>query len=159
MGQRESQYVSVSDFADGMDAVGSSGAMVYIANIIYGLALLAVAAVGALYFLKKFMNLPYYDKFIASKLNYRPTFMMGVLGAGGSILQMFLYLFASAKRGAFGFSVKMSAGVNWTTWLLLVIFAGVLAYDMLVLAEKKPVAAPAEEQTETFVESNPFYKS
>lgn len=156
MGRSHSEYSSVSDFADEMDIMDSSAAAVYIGNIFFGLACLGVAAIGALYFLKKFQNMPYYDQFIGSKLKYRPAFMMGALGAAGAILQMIIYLlFARARRGGFGLSVTLSAGVNWTTWLLLVFFAVIAIVDKFLLEEKPapaPVEAPAQEQAETPVE-------
>lgn len=136
-GYKESQYVSVGD-SEGMGGI----AMVYVGNILFGLALLAIAAVGALYFLKKFMNMPYYDQFIAKFVKFRPTFMMGALGVVGAILQMIFYLFC---RESF-MGVKVTVGVNWTTWLLLIVFAAVFAFDMLVLGkEEKAEAQIAEE--------------
>ena len=146
MGERESEYISVSDFAEGMDSMDSSAATVYIGNIIFGLACLAVAAIGVLYFLKVFKNMPYYDQFIGSKLQYRPAFMMGALGAGGALLQMIFYLFCSTKMGFGRFSIKLSAGVNWTTWLMLVLFAALAVVDKFVLEEKQTPAP--EEQAE-----------
>lgn len=137
----ESEYISVSDAADTLDEADSSAAPIYIGNIIFGLTCLAAAAIGILYFLKVFKNMPQYDQFIASKVKAGPLCMMGALGAAGAILQFILYLFCGVSESMFGYKIKISFGVNWTTWMMLVIFAGVAAFDYFVLnkKEKEPV--------------------
>lgn len=142
-GYHKSQYVSVGD-SEGMSGIG----MVYVGNILFGLALLAVAAIGVLYFLKKFKNMPYYDQFIGSKLPFRPAFMMGALGAAAAILQMIFYLFC--RESLMG--IKATVSVNWTTWLLLVIFAALAAFDKFVLEAQEKALLAQEEVLEAPVE-------
>lgn len=146
MGQTRSESASgsVSDVADGLDAMGGSFAMGYIGNIIYGLAFLVVAAIGALYFLKVTKNMPYYDQYIAkyvAKLPGGPLFAMGVIGAVGCVLQFLLYLFCGVDKTqtVFGQTVgtSISVSVGWTTWLMLVLSAVLVVLDMFVLNKKK----------------------
>ena len=141
LGRSESQYVSVAE-SEGLSGI----AMVYVGNIIFGLACLAIAAIGVLYFLKKFKNMPYYDQFIASKLKYRPAFMMGALGVVGALLQMIMYLFCGEKM----YGMRASVSVNWTTWLLLVIFAIVAVADKFVLEAKEKAQLAQEQAAESF---------
>lgn len=142
MGQTRSESTSgsVSDIADGLDAMGGSFAMGYIGNIIYGLAFLVVAAIGALYFLKVTKNMPYYDQYIAkytAKLPGGPLFAMGVIGAVGCVLQFLLYLFCGAEQNMGIASASISVSVGWTTWLMLVLSAVLVVLDMFVLNKKK----------------------
>lgn len=136
MGLSESNYVSVSDAADAMDSYDSSAVTIYIGNILFGLANLAVAAIGILYFLKVSQNKPYYDQFIGSKIKFRPAFLMGLLGAVGAILQVIMYLFCSAGGSSWGVKMKVSFGVNWTTWMMLVIFVGIAVLDKFYLEKQ-----------------------
>ena len=135
-GEKESNYTSVSETIDGLETLDGSFAAGVIGNILFGLANLGIAAIGALYFLKVAKNMPFYDKFIGSKLKFGPVFIMGALGAVGALLQVILYLFCTAKLSFFGITMKVSCGVNWTTWLLFAIYAVLAAADKLVLDKK-----------------------
>ncbi len=132
----ESEYGTVSEAAEMLDESDSSAAPIYIGNIIFGLTNLAVAAIGIFYFLKINKNMPYYDNFIGSKLSLRPAFMMGALGAIGVILQFILYLFSGVSESFMGVTVDLSIGINWTSWVLLVIYGGIAALDKFVLEKK-----------------------
>lgn len=123
------EYMSVSDFADDL---GGGAAFVYIGNILFGLLNLAAAAVGILYFLKVNNKVPYYDQYIGRMLPFRPGFMMGIAVAGGAFLQMFTYLFCRIVAW------HDKLGVNWTTWVILVIFGGLALLDKFLLEEKNP---------------------
>ena len=135
--QSESNYVTVSEAADALDSSDSSAAAIYIGNIIFGLANLAVAAIGALWFLKVFKNMPLYDQFIGSKLKFRPAFMMGGIGAIAVVLQFILYLFCGASESVWGFTYEISFGINWTSWLMFVIFVVIAVFDKFVLEKKE----------------------
>ena len=146
MGQSRSQSTSasVSDTAKALEAMGGGFGMGYVGNIIYGLAFLVVAAIGALYFLKTTQNMPYYDQYIAKytgKLPGGPLFAMGVIGAAGCVLQFVLYMFCGIDKTQtiMGQTVgtSISVGVSWTTWLMLVLSAGIAALDFFVLNKKK----------------------
>lgn len=133
MSETETESMPVSEAAEGLEELEGGPAAIYIGNILFGLACLATAAIGVLYYLKQTKNMPYYDQYIGSKLKFTPMFIMGALGAAGAVLQVILYLFAGASEDYF----KVSVGVNWTTWLMLVIFAGVAVLDMFVLNKKE----------------------
>ena len=128
-GRSDTNTVSVSDCKN-MDG----SAMLYVGNILFGLANLAVAAIGILYFLKITQNKPFYDQYIGSKLKFRPGFLMGAIGA---VLQVICYLFCGSSESAMGITAKASIGVSWTTWMMLVIFAGVAVYDKFVLEKQQ----------------------
>jgi len=136
-GKSASEYTSVSDTADGLELLDGSAATVYIGNIFFGLTCLAAAAIGVLYFLKVTQNKPLYDQYIAKKLNFGPLFLMGGLGAIGVVLQFILYLFAGASGKMYGMKYSVSCGINWTSWMMLVIFAGIAAFDFFVLNKKE----------------------
>lgn len=150
-GEREADYASVSDAAEAMDDMDSSAATIYIGNILFGLANLGVAAVGALYFLKAQMGMPYYDKYIGKPLKSRPMFLMGVLAAAGSALQVIFYMFCRiSEKVPVGYSssgklkkekMVFSFGVNWTTWVILGFAIGMILLDKFVLEKKKNSAA------------------
>ena len=103
----------------------------------------AVAAVGALYFLKVAQNKPFYDQYIGKNLKgLNPGFAMGVVGAGAAVLQFVLLLFTSLKETIeypfYGeVTIKMSVSVPWLTWLALVVFAALAAVDFLVVNKKE----------------------
>ena len=105
---------------------------VYVGNLIFGLSCLGAAAIGALYFLKVFMKMPYYDQLLAKWMKFRPAFVMGALVAAGAVMQLVMYLYVPL------------IGVNWTTWLMLVLFAAIAVVDKFVLEEKK---APVQFET------------
>ena len=136
MGMSQTNYVSVSDAADAAGSYGTSAATIYIGNILFGLANLAVAAVGVLYFLKVTQNKPFYDQFIGSKIKFRPGFLMGIVGAAGALLQVIMYLFCGASGSAMGIKMSFSFGVNWTTWVLLVAFVGLAVLDKVYLEKQ-----------------------
>ena len=129
----ESNYVSMSEAADAID---SSIAM-YIGNIVFGLASLAAAAIGILYFLKAYKNMPLYDQYIGSKVKFRPAFMMGALVAAGVVWQFIMYLFCGDSQTVFGYTMELSFGINWTSWVMLVIFGAVAVADKVVLEKSE----------------------
>ena len=133
-GDKETNYISVSEAAEMMEWANSFIAPVYIGNIIFGIACLAAAAIGILYFLKMNNNMPYYDQYIGKVVKLRPALMMGALVVAGAIVQNLAYLLCTAK----GWGITIMLGVNWTTWLLLVLFAAFAVVDKFVLEEKKP---------------------
>ena len=132
-GNSKTDSGSVSDAADTLDQMGSSGTMLYVGNILFGITCLLAGAIGLLYYLKIAQNNPMYDQYIGSKLKFRPAFMMGILGAAGAVLQVICYLFCSASQ----YGIKVSISVNWTTWMMLVVFAGIAVFDKFVLEKKE----------------------
>ncbi len=118
-----SSSVTVSDLYDG-------GTMFMISNILYGLILLASAAVAVLYGLKDMKNMPYYDQFLAKlPLANKPLVLAGGAAAVGGILQFILYM-TESEGGA-------SVSISWMSWVMIVLGAALVCVDMLVINKKK----------------------
>ena len=137
MGQKETSYGKLSEVAEAWKQMDKSLACAYIGNILFGIVNLAIAAVGALYFLKKQSNMPYYDQFVGKYLKVKnPAFYMGVAGVVGALLQVIFFAFCgiSQSMSSFGMSVsmKMSIGIPWLNWVALAIYAIVGAMGFLV---------------------------
>lgn len=139
-GESESEYITASEMADTLEQVDRSFIPGYLGNIIFGVACLGGAAIGILYALKIFMAMPYYDQYInqyvTKFIQQGPLFLMGALGAVGAVFQMLTYFLCRGKLSFWGSSIKITSGVNWTTWMMLALFAGMIAVDMLVLNKK-----------------------
>lgn len=140
----ESEYVSVSDVADLMEMADFTAVPIYLGNIIFGLLCLIAGAIGALYFLKSFKNMEYYDKYVAKRVK-APLRSMSILVTVGAILQTLLYLLCTLSVGR----VLIFFGANWTTWLMVVICLGFALFNKFVL-RKVEVAAPAEPAFDQF---------
>ena len=115
----------------------------YMGNIIFGLFLLAAAVVGALYSLKRMMGIPLYTHFVGRYLGAfgGPALIMGALGVLGGLLQVMMYGFCHWTYEEKGIvvvhKIEMRVGVNWTTWMLLVLSSCLIALDFLVRKKKK----------------------
>lgn len=136
----DTKSMSVSDVSEMYDSANESFFMGILGNILFGVAFLGVAAIGALYFLKVFKNMPYYDQYITkftSKLPGGPLFAMGVLGAAGCVLQFLLYMFCTLKESNGLITAKLSCAVNGCTWVLLVVSAVLIVLDKFVLNKKE----------------------
>ena len=137
MGQKQSDYGKLSEIAEAWKQMDKSLACAYIGNILFGIVNLVIAAVGALYFLKKQNKMPYYDQFVGKFLKVKnPAFYMGVAGVAGVILQVIFFAFCgiSESMSSFGMSmtVKMSIGIPWLNWVAFAIYAIVGAMGFLV---------------------------
>lgn len=101
---------------------------ILVGNICFGLFLLASAAVGALFFAKKY-GVKLYDSLtkIPFVTEDSPFFTMGALAAFGAFLQFVLYLFASEEK----FGVECSICVPWFTWVIFILFAGIAVADFI----------------------------
>jgi hypothetical protein len=119
-----------ADISDVCDA--STGIM--IANILYGLACLAIAAAGALYFLKVTQNKDLYDKFVAKYTKNMPILsLIGSVGFVFSVLKLLLYVIA--KPSEMGISVSVS--MHWFGWVMLFVYAGLVCADKFWLNKKQ----------------------
>ena len=108
-------------------------ACVYIGNILFGIVNLAIAAVGALYFLKKQNKMPYYDQFVGKYLKVKnPAFYMGAAGVVGVILQVIFFAFCGVSESMMGMTMNMSVGIPWLNWVAFAIYAIVGAMGILV---------------------------
>lgn len=130
----DGDYRSVSQIVDSYDEADKSFFMGYMANILMGLACVAAAAVGILYFLKQQMNMPYYDQFIGKYLKgLTPGLVVGGLATAGCLLQMILML-------TVGFTyegVTIGVGAPWITWVVFILGAGLAAADYFVVNKKQ----------------------
>jgi len=136
--QSKSEYTSVSDVADLLEMADASSAPIYLGNILFGVLCLAASAVGILYFLKVTKNMPFYDnalfkKLVMGKSANKPAFCMGYLVVLGGVLQFLLYMLCRLGNNY----TKMTFGVNWTTWMMIVVFAAVIVLDVAVLSKKE----------------------
>ena len=133
-GYSETEYGTVSDISDALEALDGSFAGGIIGNILFGLINLAIAGVGALYFLKQQKNMPYYDQFVGKFLKgMSPALVMGAAGAIGAVLQFILYLISGASKSFFGAKISVSVSVPWLTWVALVIYVALAAVDYLLV--------------------------
>lgn len=108
--------------------------LILIANILFGLANLAVAAISVLYFLKENKKMDLYDKYIAKYTKGQSAlFSVGVLGAAAALVQIILY--AVCKANVYG--IKYTVAVHWTTWFALILYAGCAVLDKFVLNKKQ----------------------
>lgn len=133
MGMKETSYGKISEVAEAWKSMDKSLACVYIGNILFGIINLAIAAVGALYFLKKQNKMPYYDQFVGKILKVKnPAFYMGVAGVAGVILQVIFFAFCGVSESMMGMTMKMSVGIPWLNWVAFAIYAIVGAMGILV---------------------------
>lgn len=133
MGMKETEYGKISEIAEAWKQMDKSLACVYIGNILFGIVNLAIAAVGALYFLKKQNRMPYYDQFVGKYLKVKnPAFYMGAAGVAGVILQVIFFAFCGVSESMMGMTMKMSVGIPWLNWVAFAIYAIVAAMGILV---------------------------
>ena len=133
MSMKETEYGKISEIAEAWKQMDKSLACVYIGNILFGIVNLAIAAVGALYFLKKQNKMPYYDQFVGKYLKVKnPAFYMGVAGVAATILQVIFFAFCTIKESMMGVTMSMSVGIPWLNWVAFAIFAIVGAMGLLV---------------------------
>ncbi|MBE6707939.1 MAG: zinc ribbon domain-containing protein [Ruminococcaceae bacterium] len=120
------------------DVIGTEGfGAVLVGNILFGIANLAVVALGVLYFIK-FLGINIYDQIFGKFLNGKsPVFIMGFACAAFALIQIICY----AVSGQSVFGVEISVSANWTTWVAMFLYAIIGAVDLLVI-EKKPAPAP-----------------
>lgn len=136
---RETEYITVKEMEEPLKLMDKSFGAGYAGNILLGLLTLAAAFVGILYVLKRAMGLPLYGMLIGRTLGRfgGPAFIMGVLVILGGLLQNLMYLFCRAEVDLVVYSVNVKAGVNWTTWLLMGLFAALLVLDILIPKKKR----------------------
>ena len=117
--------------------------MLLLANILYGLFSLAIAGVGVLYFLKGMLKLDLYDKFVGKLVNgLLGKFLsgdgilalIGAVGATAGILQLLMYLIANPSPFE---QVSISVSLNWTSWLMLVVYIGTACADIFWIGKKQ----------------------
>ena len=135
---RETQYVTAKEMDEPLKLMDTSFAAGYIGNVIFGLFTLFAAVVGLLYVLKRLMGLPFYNMFIGSTIGRigGPGFIMGALVIVGGLVQNLMYLFCRAEM-SMGVTIIVKAGVNWTTWLLMGLFAALLVLERILPRKRR----------------------
>ena len=119
------------------EAADGKFTMALIGNLIFGFANLAIAAVAGLFFAEKQFGVNIYGQFIAPIIKANePTFLIGAVGAGTALFQIIAYALCTQTEKVFGQTVSMSICNHWTTWVALVIFAGLAVADKLLLNKK-----------------------
>lgn len=135
---KETQYVTTEEMDEALKLMETSFAAGYIGNVIFGLFTLVAAVIGILYVLKRMMGLPFYNMFISSTLGRigGPGFIMGALVVIGGLVQNLMYMFCRAEMTLI-YTISIKAGVNWTTWLMMGLFAGLLVLERLLPRKRR----------------------
>ena len=84
------------------------------------------------------MGLPFYNMFIGSTIGRigGPGFIMGALVVIGGLVQNLMYMFCRAEMTLI-YTITIKAGVNWTTWLMMGLFAGLLVLERLLPRKRR----------------------
>ena len=137
--ERVTEYGTVQEMDELLGYMETSFAAGYAGNIIFGLFCLLAAGVGVLYALKRTMNMPFYGMFVGRFVGFigGPGFAMGALVVIGGLLQNLFYLFCRAEMTLLTVTITVKAGVNWTTWLIMALFAALLVLDLILPKKKK----------------------
>ena len=135
---KETQYVTTEEMDEALKLMETSFAAGYIGNVIFGLFTLVAAVIGILYVLKRMMGLPFYNMFIGSTIGRigGPGFIMGALVVIGGLVQNLMYMFCRAEMTLI-YTITIKAGVNWTTWLMMGLFAGLLVLERLLPRKRR----------------------
>ena len=104
-----------------------------ISSVLFGLSNLAIAATCVLYFLKIFLRVRVYDRYIGRRL--RNATLLLPVGALGGVTALFqLIVFLSGKMEFLGEVTKIRP--HWSTWLAFLFYGLLLAADRLMLNKK-----------------------
>lgn len=135
---RETQYVTTEEMDEALKLMETSFAAGYIGNVIFGLFTLVAAVIGILFVLKRMMGMPFYNMFVGSTIGRfgGPGFVMGVLVIIGGLVQNMMYMFCRAEMTLI-YTITIKAGVNWTTWLMMGLFAGLLVLERLLPRKRR----------------------
>ena len=137
--ERITEYGTVQEMDELLGYMEKSFVAGYIGNVVFGLLCVLAAVVGVLYILKRSMKMPFYSMLVGRLFGRigGPGFVMGVLVLLGGLLQNLLYIPCQAEISLLTYTISVKAGVNWTTWLLMVLFAALLVLDLLIPKKKK----------------------
>lgn len=137
--ERVTEYGTVKEMNELLKYMDKSFAPGYVGNVLFGLLTLVSAFVGITYVLKRMMGLPLYGMLFGRTLGRfgSPARIMGVLVVLGGLLQLLLYAFCRAELSLLSYTVVVKAGVNWTTWLLMGLYAGLIVLDALIPKKKR----------------------
>lgn len=113
--------------------ISISAVPLYIGNILYGIINLVIAGACVLYFLKKQMNMSFYDDFVGRFIKLEnPVFLACAAGIVGAILQAVLFLLAGMSESYQGVDASLTFGAPCMTWVAVAIYAVVGVADLLV---------------------------
>lgn len=100
----------------------------YAALIIAGLVNLTIAAFGILYYISIRTGKCNIFGFLKGK---SPAMWIGIAGAAAAIIEILLMMTTGLSEEMNGMSASLSIGVHWSTWICLIIYGGVAAYELL----------------------------
>lgn len=100
----------------------------YAALIIAGLINLTIAAFGALYYISIRTGKCNIFGFLKGK---SPAMWIGIAGAAAAIIEILLMMTTGLSEEMNGMSASLSIGTHWSTWICLIIYGGVAAYELL----------------------------
>jgi len=133
--EKESSSGPVKDLFD--EEADGEFTMALIGNILFGVANLAIAAVGVLYFLQKNNNIDIYNKYVTKVVkDETPAFLIGVVGAAAALVQIIFYALCKQESSFFGAEITMTIAAHWTTWVALFLYAALAAVDKFLLNKK-----------------------
>lgn len=100
----------------------------YAALIIAGLINLTIAAFGVLYYISIRTGKCNIFGFLKGK---SPVMWIGIAGAAAALIEILLMLTTGVSEEMNGVSAALSIGTHWSTWIALIIYGGVAAYELL----------------------------
>ena len=134
-GEKQSETGPIKDLFDGADGEFT---MAKIANVLFGVSNLAILAYAVLYLLDAFKIADVYTKFVAKFVKgMNPAFVMGAFGAAMDIVKILFTAMSVYKESFMGFTMKISIGAHWTTWVALFVYAILAVADKFLLVELK----------------------
>lgn len=107
-------------------------AMLTIGSYIFALGMLAAAAVAVLGALKAFNVSNVVDNVLKGNKEFKELFLFGIIGAIASVIQIVSY-FLSVQES---FGAKISVSAPWFSWVVLLISAGIIAFDKMVVNKR-----------------------
>ena len=121
----ETKGAFAADVISDLDGIGA----MLLGNILFGLGNLLIAALATFAFLKACCNVKLYDMLYAKFVKITPLFLIGCVGAGTALIEI-ICCFASGN-------VLYSVIPNWTTWVMLLVYGGMIPVDLVILNKGK----------------------
>ena len=135
-GEKMSNSVPIKDVFESEETDGAF-TLALIGNIFFGVANLAIAAVGVLYFLQKTNNIDIYNKYVTTYIKREnPLFMMGVIGAASALIQIITYALCKYEQSYWTATITTTIANHWTTWVALFVYALLAVADKFLLSKK-----------------------
>ena len=130
----------LQEVREGMDEIDGyvlgSYVWIQLGNIVCGITFILLTGIGVLYLVG------FYDQIFGKILTGRtPLFVMGLLGAAMSVLQMLCYWFSTVRIVVKGDELTTKAtasfSAHWTIWAFLLLSLVAVVCDLKLLPRKK----------------------